>query len=505
MSHLHFKSGPTRSDMSEMYKMLRNTSQQIDKGLKVMMAQLREELFSNAMFTEIAELDGDKMQNLLMEMKTIIDADQLTEVRDIMEPKAILASNKDLNMNNENYSEEPNQYNDCNIEELSLPVLPEFEKETQEDTEDTLNEANQTRETTKNDVEYINNENESHQSMIFTVSPSTGSQISSDEMAEETDEAEMTFLLHPSPISSANEDDIHYHVQSLSDMLQTEHLANLTKRKYSFWHAVKNFHLAELNMNWSNVNPPLVYMISTTETSQGSKSAIEELAECLTTLCFKMETVILLQKVQKNISKYKQIDEIMQNLFKFYSSGEVCRRLIELWRVGTDAEEITSFLTWNSKEEWYSNNVWSCFKNDPRDSRKNVNWQLKINSDQSKRSRLPEQITNRTKRRSFRQTVYPRETKYQGRNYKFRSDSVIVTKRKSKESNAKCNYIHVNSLESKTQKTERNYRRTTRHIRTVHCQRKKNFSNDNYPNHSYSAMREIHCADMRRGARRFLK
>ncbi|CAI9732184.1 Hypothetical predicted protein [Octopus vulgaris] len=139
------------------------------------------------------------------------------------------------------------------------------------------------------------------------------------------------------------------------DMLQEERIANLTKRKHSFWRALKNFQLAKINMNWSNQAATVLNILSASNAPCGDISALAELGEYLIPLCFKAETLMLLHKVQKSATKYKKIDESMEKTFQKHGNGELYRRLLELWRVETVAEEITSFMTWNSKKEWYTN------------------------------------------------------------------------------------------------------------------------------------------------------
>lgn len=407
-----FRLLPDRLDLSEMCEMLHGANIGLDVALGATMSHLRQEVFSNSMFMNMVDLDGEEMRNLLGEIKTIIENDHVIEMESFGERRRRNATDSNCSENSSNISScsDGPMATAIEAEQQSMPETIHLSDSQFSNliwkSQDNLEKA---------DDKTVETEDigESQQSMIFTVSSSTDLSSSSygncdadnDEEYDADDGGEAAELKQPngtfencnnnnsnnnennsnnnnnkddngdddddrsglvsSSMTSLDEDDINQDVQRLRDLLQVEHAAHMTKRKYCFWHAVKNFQLAELNRYWSNTKPPLLYQRPDEKESE-NKLDIVGLAELLTTLCFKLETVILHQKVRKSISKYKEIDNMMLAMYKNHCDGEVCRRLVELWRVETDAEEIISFLTWNSKKEWYSSNLWACFKNEPK-------------------------------------------------------------------------------------------------------------------------------------------
>lgn len=154
--------------------------------------------------------------------------------------------------------------------------------------------------------------------------------------------------------SDKDENEINEQVRKLQDSFQDIRKSNLIKRKQLFWHALKDYQLAKLN--WEEQGSILANCMSLVGTKAEKSSAMLDLAKHLILLNIKTKTAQLLYKVQKNAAKYKRIDEAMVQHFKRCCSGEVCRRLIELWRAETFAEERISWLTWNFKKESYINN-----------------------------------------------------------------------------------------------------------------------------------------------------
>ncbi|CAI9721000.1 Hypothetical predicted protein [Octopus vulgaris] len=155
---------------------------------------------------------------------------------------------------------------------------------------------------------------------------------------------------------------VYHDNQTLLNMLENTITANLTRRKHAFWHTLKNFYQAEHHVHWSNAKPALLHPIMASKNGKEKWPAIKKLAERLTSLCFKAEAIILLNKAKRSASKFKEIDLKMLKLFENSSHNkEQFRKLTEIWKAKTNAEEVTSFFILNSKKLYYESNRWSCF------------------------------------------------------------------------------------------------------------------------------------------------
>lgn len=153
--------------------------------------------------------------------------------------------------------------------------------------------------------------------------------------------------------------------QTLLSLLDTSMTVNLMRRKHAFWHTLKNLKKAEYQIHWSNVKPAMLHPILEAKTvgpREKVSSALRKLAERLTSLIFKAEAIILLNRAKRSAFKFKSIDKNMANVFEQNS----CRpsqqqELLEIWKAKTEAEEIISFGILKSKEIHYEADRWSGF------------------------------------------------------------------------------------------------------------------------------------------------
>ena len=126
----------------------------------------------------------------------------------------------------------------------------------------------------------------------------------------------------------------------------------LQKRKEAYWNMVKNKGHKETYQRWIESETIIVpkYLqrkkFNNEHSDQMSVRANAALSE------FRTEIELQELRMQQHESRYKQIDEEMEQLFKQKNSGQVKTILLEMWKEETKYNERISERRWEKNQRW---------------------------------------------------------------------------------------------------------------------------------------------------------